>query len=134
MRMRGRKIERKATCKLLHFIYVGGTSHCDDFFELVWVRFDVSPCHNEPHKLFCMDPKRTFSRVYVYIILLDRLQNILQIFCMIVPLDSFNYHIIYIDIQVPLYLVGKYSINETLVGGVDLLEVKGHDIVVVPII
>lgn len=50
---------------------------------------------------------------------------------MTTPHDSLNYHVIDIDLQVFLYLVGEDNIHEALVGGVNVLKDERHDIIMI---
>lgn len=47
------------------------------------------------------------------------------------PFSGFHYHVVNIDLQVLPYLVGDYNVYESLVGGTNILEAEGHDIIVV---
>lgn len=46
------------------------------------------------------------------------------------PFVIFSYHVIYIDLKVLPYLEGEHWVYELLVGGANILEAEGHDIVV----
>lgn len=49
---------------------------------------------------------------------------------MVASFNSFNYHVINIDLRVSPYLVNEDSVHEQLVGGASVLEAEGHAIVV----
>lgn len=53
---------------------------------------------------------------------------------MVVPLDSLHYHIINIDLYVPPNMVGEHDVHDSLVGGANIVEVEGCDIIVVVVV
>lgn len=50
---------------------------------------------------------------------------------MIVLFDSLHYHIVNINLYVAPNFMGKHITHESLIGGANIIEVEGHDIIVV---
>lgn len=53
---------------------------------------------------------------------------------MFMSVNSLYFHIIHIDLYVPPNLVGEHNIDESMVGGANILEAERHDVVVVKMI
>lgn len=50
---------------------------------------------------------------------------------MVVPFGSLHYHVINIDLHISPNLMEKHDVHESLIGGTNILEARGHGIKVV---
>lgn len=52
---------------------------------------------------------------------------------MVASFGCFHNHVVNINLQVLAYIMGEHNVHESLVGGTNILEAEGYDIVVVVI-
>lgn len=65
------------TCKLLHFLDVGGVFHIDGGMTFIQIGFNAYLHHHVPKELPNLNLEGTPSGIQVRVILPDRLQDIL---------------------------------------------------------
>lgn len=78
-----------------------------------------------------MHHEEALDGIQAHVVLPNWLQYVLKVCCMTIFFYSIHYHVIYLDFQVMPYLVGKYGVDESLVDDAIILEVEGHDIIII---
>ena len=91
-----------------------------------WVDLNTSLGHHEPQELSCRHPECTFIRIQLHVIRTKGIEGFLEVIQMIILLNAFYQHVIYIDLNIPPNLMYKHLVHQPLIRGTRVLKSERH--------
>lgn len=93
---------------------------------ILWVCFNALLCYHEPWKLFKGDIKDALRQIEPHLLLPYLFEGFLQVSDVEIHLSALDKHVIHVAFHVPVDLVFKHLVDELLIGGTCIFQIKWH--------